>query len=203
MRFDGMKNNRFWDGMLGKTHKGQAIMEYLITYGLALFVILIVLAILVAVVLPSLQAPETCQFTQPGFTCNQKPHALVADTGNNVHILFQLDNTGGKSVVVSEILCSAAPPSNIRKSDIDANGVTLTTAVPMASGESKTVGDTVKSDRKVQVDCKNEDGTAMKLSPNSNFKGSLAIVYSYSDDVPGAPPRVAAATVTGRVQAAG
>ncbi len=205
MRFDWMENNRVREGkppLFGKTLKGQAIMEYLITYGLALFVILIVLAILVAVVLPSLQAPETCQFTQPGFSCNQKPAALVADTGNNVHILFQLDNTGGKSIVLSEILCSASPPSNIRKSDVDANGVTLSTAVPMASGESKTIGDTVKSDIKVQVDCKNEDGTSMKLSPGSNFKGSLSIVYNYADDVPGAPPRVASATVTGKVQSA-
>jgi hypothetical protein len=185
----------------GRSFKGQAIMEYLITYGLALFVILIVLAILVAVVLPSLKAPETCQFTQPGFTCNQKPHVLVADSGNNVHILFQLDNTQGKSVVVSEMLCSTAPTGNIRKSDVDSNGVTLSTAVPMASGESKTVGDTVKSDIKVQVDCKNEDGTSAKLSPNSNFKGSLAIVYNFADDVPGAPPRLATATVTGSVQA--
>jgi hypothetical protein len=48
--------------------KGQAVMEYLITYGLALFVILIVLAILVAVVLPQLKAPESCQFSQPGFS---------------------------------------------------------------------------------------------------------------------------------------
>ena len=184
-----------------RAFKGQAIMEYLITYGLALFVILIVLAILVAVVLPSLKAPETCQFTQPGFTCNQKPHVLVADSGNNVHILFQLDNTQGKSVVLQEVLCTTAPTGNIRKSDVDSNGVTLSTPVPMASGESKSLGDAVKSDIKVQVDCKNEDGTSVKLSPNSNFKGTLAVVYSFADDVPGAPPRLATATVTGSVQA--
>ncbi len=205
MRTDVMKDKRVREGkpLLGRTLKGQAIMEYLITYGLALFVILIVLAILVAVVLPSLQAPETCQFTQPGFSCNQKPAAVVADSGNNVHVLFQLDNTGGKSVVLSELLCSSSPPSNIRKSDVDSNGVTLSTAVQMAAGESKTIGDTTKSDIKSQIDCKNQDGTSVKLSPGSSFKGSLAIVYNYADDVPGAPPRLAVATITGNVQSAG
>ena len=93
-------------------------MEYLITYGLALFVILIVLAILVAVVLPSLQAPETCQFTQPGFSCTTKKHVLVADVDNNIRILFQLDNQQGRGVTVTGVLCSSGAPANIEKSDV-------------------------------------------------------------------------------------
>jgi len=175
-------------GKRGK--RGQAVMEYLITYGLALFVILIVLGILVAVVLPSLKAPESCQFTQPGFTCNQKPHALVADGSGNVRILFQLDNTQGKSVIVKGMICTTAPPGNVRKNDI-----TLDLNKPMAAGESATFG-IVGS----EVLCKNEDGTTVKLAPNSNFRGSLGIVYQFSEDITGVPPRLAVATVTGTVQ---
>ncbi len=181
--------------MFGKK-KGQAVMEYLITYGLALFVILIVLAILVAVVLPSLKAPETCQFTQPGFTCNQKPHTLVADSGNNVRLLFQLDNAQGKSVIVKGFLCSVAPPGNIRKTDIEL----LASEVQMASGESKTVG-SANAQITDEVGCKNEDGTVVKLAANSNFRGSLGVLYRFAEDQPDAPDRLAVATVSGTVQA--
>lgn len=176
--------------------RGQAVMEYLITYGLALFVILIVLAILVAVVLPSLRAPETCQFTQPGFTCNQKPHTLVADSSNNVRLLFQLDNTQGKSVVIKGVLCTVAPVGNVRKSDVEL----LSSEEPMAAGESITLGGP-SADVTSEVDCQNEDGTTTKLAANSNFRGSLGVLYRFSEDQPDAPDRLAVATVTGAVQA--
>lgn len=180
----------------GKTFKGQAVMEYLITYGLALFVILIVLAILVAVVLPSLKAPETCQFTQPGFTCNMKPHTLVADTDNDVRLLFQLDNGQGKSVIVRGVLCTVAPAGNVRKTDV----TLFSSDLPMAAGESVTVGGP-NADIQGVVACENEDGTGLKLAPNSNFRGSLGVVYRYAEDQPDAPDRLAVATVTGSVQA--
>lgn len=177
------------------------MMEYLMTYGLALFVILIVLAILVAVVLPNLQAPEACQFTQPGFTCNQKPHALVADSSNNVRMLFQLDNSQGKSVLVENILCTTAPTGNIRKSDVETFGVSVLPAQQeMTAGESKSIGDAA-SDITAAVACTDENGDALQLAPTTNFRGSLAIVYRFSDDVPGAPSRLAVATVSGNVQA--
>ncbi|MCI0503126.1 hypothetical protein L0Y65_00270 [Candidatus Micrarchaeota archaeon] len=200
-----MNSKNIQDGE-GKPHfekqkrvfKGQAVMEYLITYGLALFVILIVLAILVAVVLPSLKAPEACQFTQPGFTCNVKPHTLVADTDNNVRLLFQLDNTQGKSIILKGVLCTTAPAGNVRKADIDTTGFTER---PMAAGESVTIGGPT-ADITNSVDCKEADGTTdVKLAANSNFRGSLGVLYRFSEDQPDAPDRVAVATVTGTVQA--
>jgi hypothetical protein len=38
------------------------------------------------------------------------------------------------------------------------------------------------------------------MTPNSNFKANLVIRYQYIEEVPGAPPRLAMATVTGPVQ---
>ncbi len=180
--------------------KGQAIMEYLITYGLALFVILIVLAILVAVVLPSLKAPDSCQFTQPGFSCNQKPHVLVADAGGKVRVLFQLDNIQGKAVKILSIICSSSPPGNIQKSQFKEN--IPSAPLVLASGASASVGDHSNSDIKYQVNCKDADGTTdVILSSNSNFKGTIGIKYTFADDVPGAPERIAVATLAGTVQA--
>lgn len=170
-------------------------MEYLITYGLALFVILIVLAILVAIVLPTLQAPETCQFTQPGFSCSQKNHVVVADEdGNNLRLIFQLDNQQGKGVVVTGVLCSATSPANVRKSDV----VLLADPQQMSAGQSRTFGGP-GTDVASDIFCRSEDGTTLVLAPNSNFRGSLAITYRFDDDI-AAIDRLAVATVTGIVQ---
>jgi hypothetical protein len=183
----------------GGYKKGQAVMEYLITYGLALFVILIVLAILVAVVLPSLQAPETCQFTQPGFGCSTKKHVIVADADNNVRILFQLDNQQGKSVEVLDVMCTSAAPANVRKSDVE-SAEPAEFVEQMAAGTSRSFGGSA-SDLTEEIDCYNEQAGQLTLNPGSSFKGTLAVVYRFTEDVPSAPTRLAVATVTGNVQA--
>ncbi|MDD5171675.1 MAG: hypothetical protein PHF60_01415 [Candidatus ainarchaeum sp.] len=182
----GIMDKRRWSHK-----KGQAVMEYLITYGLALFVILVVLAILVAVVLPSLKAPEMCSFSQ-GFTCNQKEHVLVADSANNVRLLFQLDNSQGKAVVVKGVLCTDETAANVQK----ANVPLLSSTVSLSSGQSHQFGGATDN----LVPCTKADATNVVLTPGSNFKGTLAIVYSFSDEVEGAPDRLATATLSGTVQ---
>jgi len=186
----------------GGYKKGQAVMEYLITYGLALFVILIVLAILVAVVLPSLQAPETCQFTQPGFGCSTKKHVVVSDINNEVNILFQLDNHQGKSVIITDVMCSTATPGDVRKSDLairDPDAIAPANG-QMSAGSTKSFGGT-GADLPAEIPCYDESGNLLILTSGSNFKGSLAVTYRFSEDVPGAPERLAVATVTGNTQA--
>ena len=177
--------------------KGQAVMEYLITYGLALFVILVVLAILVAVVLPSLKAPEMCQFSQPGFTCNQKQHALVADTSNNVKLFFRLDNGQGSAVNVLGVLCTDETAGNVKKDDVKNNGLWNEDGlVQLSSGQSHEFG----SGDGNEVECVKTDGTPVVLTANSNFKGTLAVVYRFENEVAGAPYRLTTATLTGTVQ---
>ncbi len=183
------------------TRKGQAVMEYLVTYGLALLVILLVLGILFAVVLPMLKAPEDCKFSDPSFSCDQKQPALVGDTNNNVKYLFQLDNLGGKAVIVEQVTCTTTTPGNLKAADW-----TNAVSVPvdqgtMSSGQSKSFG-SVDSNIKSDVVCYKDDGTTkVVLTANSQFHGTLAIRYKYVDDVPGAPQRTATAIITGTVQA--
>ena len=171
--------------------KGQAVMEYLITYGLALFVILIVLAILVAVVFPALKPPEQCQFNQPGFSCSQKQHVIMSSAAaNEVRVLFYLSNDQGSQVTITNMLCTTQPAGNIEKTSISA-----ITAVRVPSGGAAVFGNST-----VLVPCKNPDGTNVVLKPNSNFRGSIAMVYTRSDDITGAPSRVAIANLVGNVQ---
>ena len=172
------------------SHKGQAMMEYLMTYGLALFVILVVLAILVAVVLPSLKPPSTCQFTQPGFSCNQKAHRILSD-GTTVDIVFRLDNQFGRNVAVTAVGCANRGTAEIGRSDADVtlsppNGLTI------VAGSGTELGTTA-----VPIRCNGADPAV-----NSNFKGSVIVLYKFADEVGATtlPPRVAVATVSGTVE---
>ena len=189
-----------------KTRKGQAVMEYLVTYGLALLVILLVLGILFAVVFPMLKAPADCKFSDPTFSCDQKPQALVADSNNNVQIYFQLDNTGGNSVQIIDVLCTTESPSNVKISDFKGVlGSVSANDLALGAGQSMTFGGTSSTGTKatvtVPIDCYKADGTKAVLTPNSQFQGTLAIEYQNSEEVPGAPPRLSTAVVTGSVQA--
>jgi hypothetical protein len=176
--------------------KGQAVMEYLITYGLALFVILIVLAILVAVVLPQLKAPDTCQFSQPGFGCSTKQHVIVSEAGTTqVSAIIQLDNQQSRDIVLNGMLCSGDTAGNIVKDWIYAGpNYPDTYGISMPAGSSKPF----------TLNCRKNDipgGSSVMLAPGSSFKGSIALLYNYADEVGGAPERMAVATITGTVQA--
>ena len=183
-----MDLEKLMNGMKGQM-KGQAVMEYLITYGLALFVILIVLAILVAVVLPQLKAPESCQFSQPGYGCSTKQHVIFSTpkAADRVTAIIQLDNQQGRDIVLKGLLCSGEPAGNVQKADISA----FDTPVSMAAGSSKSY----------TLGCVKADGTNVALSAGSSFKGSVAVLYNYQDEVDDAPERMAVASLTGTVQA--
>jgi hypothetical protein len=177
-------------------HKGQAMMEYLMTYGVALVVILIVLAVLVTVVLPTLKPPENCQFSQPGLSCNVKKHAILADsTTGNLKLVFQLDNQQNGLIRVVGIRCSNAPAANVQKAQV----VPRIAAISIPQGASRTLG--VTGSAAQTVNCYDErTGTVMQSAPNSEFKGSLAIVYTSDGDAAGIE-KLAVATLSGVVQA--
>lgn len=177
--------------------KGQAVMEYLITYGLALFVILIVLAILVAVVLPQLKAPENCQFSQPGFSCSTKKHVIVSDTANNnlVTAIVQLDNQQDKGINIYGVLCSSDVPGNINTATFTSAGSFVDTSVTSMNAGASTP---------VTLNCVEPAGQQqVSLAPGATFKGSIAVLYGFQDEVTGAPARLAIATITGTAQSSG
>jgi len=162
--------------------KGQAAMEYLMTYGWAILVIVIVLAIL-AFYLPNLiQIPDSCLFSQPGFSCENQ--IVSADTANNVILRFNLLNQQGQTVQISRVKCTMEPTGSVEK-------------------PSATISEDVVSGGKqaFQVSCFNANGGALTMSPSSSFKGSLVVWYNFQNDVEGAPERMATATVTGTVVA--
>ncbi len=177
--------------MFGKNRKGQAAMEYLMTYGWAMLVIVIVLAFLMYY-LGSLKPPETCSFFEPGFSCDVKKPVMVSESDtNNVYVIFRLDNQQGQAVDIHGVLCTTKPRGDIRRDEAyDVTGLR------MVSGSSHEFNATKREDR---IYCLDDDGERVILGPNADFRGSLVIVYNYVNEVTGAPKRMATATLTGTV----
>ena len=161
------------------SRKGQAAMEYLMTYGWAILVIVVVLAIL-AFYLPRLiQVPDSCLFSQPGFSCENQ--ILSADTANNVILRFNLLNQQGQTINITRVKCTMEPTGSITKP-------TEIVSEAVVSGGKKSFQIT---------SCYDANGGALTMSPGSSFKGSIVVWYNFQNDVEGAPERMAIATVTG------
>jgi hypothetical protein len=83
----------------------QAAMEYLMTYGWALLVIVIVIAILI--IMNPFSAPQTCRFDSVGFACN---NIAVTTTGT---LLGGITNGNNNGIVVKGIVCTADKSSTV------------------------------------------------------------------------------------------
>ncbi len=156
-------------------------MEYLMTYGWAILVIVIVLALL-AFFLPRLtKTPEVCQFSQPGFSCSENPAVVI--NGSLVQAQVNLQNGKGQAVVVSKVLCTTSSFADANKAFATDEG-----NLTIAAGSTKLVSAT----------CVDLNGNPVALTPNSDFRGTLVIYYNYVNDVT-TIERPADATLTGTV----
>ncbi|MBS3067211.1 hypothetical protein J4450_00795 [Candidatus Micrarchaeota archaeon] len=166
--------------------RGQAAMEYLMTYGWAILVILIVLAILAFYLPQFIKAQDQCSFSQVGFTCG-KPLVYSADASNNIALNVRVFNQNGQNVVIKKILCTNAPLATITSG----NATTLSPTVTVPSGAFTDFnGVSCWKDR--------SGGNRVILAPNGDFRGALLIYYNFEDDT-GSQLRQVQANVQGTV----
>ncbi|MCL6089059.1 MAG: hypothetical protein M1530_02745 [Candidatus Marsarchaeota archaeon] len=180
-------NDGVIDLMNGKT-RGQAAMEYLMTYGWALLVIVVVIAILL--VINPLQPPQGCRFDQIGFTCSDP---LVNSTG----ILFlKVTNGNSNNIILHAVNCttdkSPTPPA-YDKTKFDLNQ-------PMQRQETWELNSTkLLGVQTSGIQC--YDSTGGKLSPaaGSDFSGRLWVFYNNEEDGANYPIRSTSASVVAKV----
>ncbi len=173
-------------GSAARSLRAQAAMEYLMTYGWAILVIVIVLAIL-AFFLPNLtKIPETCQFTQPGFSCSENPAVVFNSSTKQVSASFNLQNGKGQTLIIREVVCTTSSLADMPPK----SSWTDTSDVKVSAGQS------MRFDAK----CVDKSGSAISLSPNSGFRGILVVYYNFENDVTTAE-RPADAILTGTVLA--
>gem|GEM_PF-1719251 len=144
-------------------------MEYLMTYGWALLVIVAVIAILL--VMNPLRPQEAFTFQDTGFSGS---HQLIDNSGN---LMFLLTNGFQRDIVVKAMNCTTDMGAQPSPSD-DPSPVTI------RPGEIATIS----------VGC-----TGKALSVGETFQGKLWVFYNWADDPSSFPRRMTAATVVTRV----
>jgi hypothetical protein len=150
--------------------RGQAAMEYLMTYGWAVLVLVAVIAILI--VMNPLRPQEACNFQDAGFSCS---HQLI---DNSQVLMFQITNGFQRDIVVKAMNCTT--DKNAQPSPVDEP-----TATTIRSGETATFSLGCSSNR--------------QLSVGETFEGKLWVFYNWADDPPSFPRRMTAASVVTRV----
>jgi len=160
---------------------GQAAMEYLMTYGWALLVIVIVIAILL--IMNPFSAPQSCRFDQIGFTCDAP---ALASTGflyvkftngnNNAVKLYGVQCTQAKSATPPTFTAPASPLATIQRQDY--YQLNSTNAVK----------------------CTDSSGAALVgLKAGTDFSGKVWVYYKNDEDGSDYPMRTASANLVTKV----
>ncbi len=139
-------------------------MEYLMTYGWALLIIIVVMAIFIALIM-MLQAPEMCNFDPGvGFLCNN-PMPVIDPAGN---INVRLHNGNAQKVEILEIACSESDDVTAANfiiptdTDLDTNN-----HIPSGQSDDMKVGCVSTAD----------------YSSGDTFDGYLIVKYTFNDDI--------------------
>ncbi|MCX6771496.1 MAG: hypothetical protein NTX79_05575 [Candidatus Micrarchaeota archaeon] len=159
---------------------GQAAMEYLMTYGWALLVIVVVIAILL--IMNPFSAPQSCKFDQIGFACDNiairaSDHLLVGSiiNGNNNAV-----DIYGVSCLKSSAAKPAAPAIAAAKLDtIGRQGAFLFNVTAGSTHE---------------VACPDASTIA-----GTDFSGKIWVYYKNSEDGSDYPFRVVSANLITKV----
>ncbi len=170
-----------------KNLKGQAAMEYLMTYGWSLFVIVIVIAALLY--LNPFKIPEMCRFEGVGgFSCSESnPKVYTTNADNEINVVLKIYNTHPNNVQLSKVTCTIAAAGDIT---INKFGQDLP-----ATKKSITAG----ASQDLNMKCLDVNGAALKLGPNAQFKGTVVLWYNFDNDPQPEILRVAKATVVSTV----
>ncbi|HNT60617.1 MAG TPA: hypothetical protein PKJ97_01410 [Candidatus Bilamarchaeaceae archaeon] len=151
--------------------KGQAAMEYLMTYGWAILAIVLVIAALIF--LNPFRAPEICLFEQAGFTCNEPPPQLYVDGNGNLKMNVKVWNQAGQNIVVKEIMCTNAPGN-----EVPPHGRVTPASVQVQDQLNAGASITL-----VGVPCVDSRGDPIVSQPNQEFRGKMVVWYNYANDI--------------------
>ncbi len=163
-------------------------MEYLMTYGWALLVIVVVIAILL--IINPFSAPQGCRFDQVGFQCANN---VVIDS--NGMLFMSITNANNNAIKVFSVICTAD-----KTATAPAIG-TLFTVPAVQRQASFNINST--NPLSTGVIC-TKDNSAYKPPAGTEFSGKVWVFYKNDEDGGDYPYRtVSANVVTKTVQATG
>ena len=150
------------------TRKGQSAMEYLMTYGWAILVIIIVIAVLfyIGVLNPRNVTPSTCTFP-PGLTCA----SFKLGDGDGI-LELKIGQATGRSIVVYGFKCTQ---------NVSTQANNTITNVSIGPGESAWVNGPLSPNSIKCTDLTNTNLTATTSALGESFKGKIWIWYNETD----------------------
>lgn len=177
--------------MMRGAKKGQAAMEYLTTYGWALLVIVLVIALLLILFSPAPQ--KQCLFEQVGLLCSTPITPIVGADG----VLGGfLTNGFNEPIILKKVLCTddrGTPDINL------AQNVSLFIS-PIGAKESRDIRRIITADPPYLVNCTFAKGGT--YSSNSLFQGKLHLWFKYASDPPSMPLRLMSANLVAEITSA-
>lgn len=165
--------------------KGQAAIEYLMTYGWAILVIAIVIVALYVMTQTQVRT-ELCNI-QPGFVCND-PLPQIYSSAGSTYANFQLHNKMGQAIIVSAVHCTMDSPNEVN----EAYATALSPNITIASGTSS---------KFTSVACERSN-TNVKLASGQDFKGYVLIWYNFENDINTSIRKIAVASISTTIQKA-
>ena len=159
--------------------KGQAAMEYLMTYGWALLVIVIAIGVLL--ILNPFKASAQCVFENVGLACNQPSNPIVGSDGL---LYMSLTNGMQNAIEVKGVICTANRDTQ--------------TAPPAISLNISSQG-SIQFNATNKVTCTDANGGST-FSKGSDSTGKLWVWYKNKDDPSGYPTRQMTANIVSKVE---
>jgi len=175
-----------------RMRKGQTAMEYLMTYGWAILIIMVVLAVLFYLGVLNPQIPSQCIFPA-GISCST--YKISADTGK---LTLQIGQGTGKTIRVTGVSCTQNSSASYTTSAFISYsniGGTASTNVTIPSGSTGFIADPVNGAAGVSnVTCTDTNNLALGTTTiGTQYNGKIYINYT---EVETEVTRVAAGTFT-------
>ena len=147
------------------------------TYGWALFIIVIVAGALFYVI-STIKSPESCSFSGTmGFSCSEsQPLAYTNSSDNNIVMDMKIRNQFGKSTGIHTLLCTDAPEGDI-KENMDA--LKNCYRKPKAADTKIGAG---SSKQYIGIRCCDIDGNPISMAPGNQLKANVIVWYNYGTD---------------------
>lgn len=164
--------------------KGQAAMEYLMTYGWALLVIVVVIAALFFLT-QGMFKMESCKFNPVGFSCGDTNPQIYVDATNNVKMSIRVYNQFEQGVDVHNAVCTTGSLAEISSKYKGWQAKYTTAMQKNADGTVTSLGTEgigAGTSKVFVAECVDAEGAALTMTPNSQFKGSYIIWYNYKND---------------------
>jgi hypothetical protein len=152
--------------MVKQMRKAQAAMEYLITYGWAVLIMLVVVGVLFYLGIFSPHTIMTCSFQNPGFTC----YAYKL-TGSGGGLVLDMGQATGHDIKVTGFNCTTSDTWTATEFDgLTASNVTI------PAGSHKPLNGSVQTP--TSLPCYKTDGTKMAAGDvGGYYKGKIYIHY--------------------------